>query len=324
MDMDKVREAGQTWVDAHKNGLITGIEALCRVDAFTAGFQAGAAWQKERDTRLVDEAINTGLYVEQSFQDDVRDALGTIGEGMAELMKRQDELQAAGYRGADRGVAILKHLQEIGDNVRGVAGAIGDKFGVVLDAVRHVGETTEAVLDQVMPQEVNAMEAVMTEPMHARVKASGYYDPGNLKPLAADESGLGKLWADVTVNLEDVSDETLADLHCSGQLSTARYVEERGRRIAAKIDLGKGLVPLIEETERRVNEAGFKAINDKMAAGEPFELADLRRQLETAKMLEAFWRKVAAARGGRIKTLADQVMDMGEMVDALTGRATGA
>lgn len=220
-----------------------------------AAFAAGAAWQKERDTaahntlaELAETALDGGI----AFQDEMRNAIGTLGEGMAELMRKQDELQAAGYRGADRGVAILKHLQEIGDNVRGVSGAIGDKFGVVLDAVKDVGEKVEACmtiasnteeglsvsiekLDKLGVEKwreaIKHVEAEgITEPMHARVKASGYYDPGNLKPLAADESGLGKLWADVTVNLEDVSDETLRALAVSGQISEARYFEEYSRR----------------------------------------------------------------------------------------------
>lgn len=192
---------------------------------------------------------------------ELNEAIDAIAQGVAQLLVGQQELAAAGLRGSDRGVAILKHLQEIGDNVRGVSGAIGDKFGVVLDAVKDVGEKVEACmtiasnteeglavsiekLDKLGVEKwreaIKHVEAEgITEPMHAEVKAADY-----------DESGLGKLWADVTVNLEDVSDETLDDLHRSEQITTARYVEERGRRIAAKIDLGNGLVPRVDHAER--------------------------------------------------------------------------
>lgn len=286
---------------------------------------------------------------------ELNEAIDAIAQGVAKLLVGQQELAAAGLRGADRGVAILKHLQEIGDNVRGVSGAIGDKFGVVLDAVKDVGEKVEACmtiasnteeglsvsiekLDKLGVEKwreaIKHVEAEgITEPMHDRVKASGYYDPGNLKPLAADESGLGKLWADVTVNLEDVSDETLDDLHRSEQIGTARYVEERGRRIAEKIDLGEGIAKHVGvDPAHGADAMAFTFMRDgktlgtmkEFPVGEPFELADLRNQLRTAKMLEAFWRKAAATRGARIQALADQVMDMGEMVDALTGRTTGA
>lgn len=202
---------------------------------------------------------------------EIRNALGTLGEGIAEMLKRQGDLQAAGLRGADRGVAILKHLQEIGDNVRGVSGTIGDKFGVLKDAIEvgtRNGITTFAEVDGVkamiadVGQKVEACmtiasnteeglsvsiekldklgvekwrEAIkhveaegITEPMHAKVKAADY-----------DESGLGKLWADVPVNLEDVSDETLRELAVSGQISEARYFEEYSRR-SKPVDPGYG------------------------------------------------------------------------------------
>lgn len=183
-----------------------------------AAFAAGAAWQKER------EAVNVANDAAIERHNELRDALGTLGEGMAATLQGIKSLQEAGLRGGDRGVAILKHLQEIGDNVRGVSGSIGDKFGVVLDAIKHVGETTEAVLDEVTtPEVVNVMET--TEPMHAEVKAE-------------PTSGLGKLWADVPVNLEDVSDETLSLLHRSDQITTARFIEETERR-AMKEAFGK-------------------------------------------------------------------------------------
>lgn len=287
-------------------------------EVFLNGWLAAEAAAMERPLMVLD----------LDFQNESRNALGTIGEGMATLLANHRDLAAAGLRGSDRGVAILKHLQEIGDNVRGVGSAIGDKFGVVLDAIKHVGETTEAVLDQVMPQEdteaydyshgihddsgkyLPCSKAVyelflsrgVTEPMHADVKA----DP---------TSGLGKLWADVPVKLEDVSDETLRDLWRSEQIDTRRFVEEQDRRdkIAIGIDPAHG-----------ADAMAYAFMRKDEAAKEPFELSDLRRQLETAKMLEAFWRKTAATRGERIKSLGDQVMDMGEMMDRLTGRITGA
>lgn len=198
---------------------------------------------------------------------ELNEAIDAIAQGVAKLLVGQQELAAAGLRGADRGVAILKHLQEIGDNVRGVAGNVdvGNRNGILAFAevdgvkgmIRDVGEKVEACmtiasnteeglsvsiekLDKLGVEKwreaIKHVEAEgVTEPMHAEVKAADY-----------DESGLGKLWADVTVNLEDVSDETLDVLHRSGQITTARYVEERGRRIAEKIDLGDGLVPRVD------------------------------------------------------------------------------
>lgn len=235
-----------------------------------AAFAAGAAWQKERDNLMpaTPEFDHVKAY-------------------QAILAMLQAINEHAG-RGADRGVAILKHLQEIGDNVRGVSGAIGDRFGVVLDAVKDVGEKVEACmtiasnteeglsvsiekLDKLGVEKwreaIKHVEAEgITEPMHAEVKAEpviiesnpeapgdwvkSAFMRGKVKAADYDESGLGKLWADVTVNLEDVSDETLDDLHRSEQIGTARYVEERGRRIAEKIDLGDGLAPRVDHAER--------------------------------------------------------------------------
>lgn len=245
-------------------------------------FALGAGWQYGRDAAA---AFDT----DTAFKDEIRNAIGTLGEGMAEALKLLKQTPS-GYHVKENFRAVLLNLQEIGDTNRRVEGMIGDKFGVVLDAIKHVGETTEAVLDQVMPQEVVGY----TEPMHADVKAA---------PVD-DASGLGRLWADVPLRLEEVSDKTLKELFLSEQIPTSRYMEE---------------------IKRREKPSHFERVDtDKIAIGEPFEVADLRNQLRIAKMLEAFWRKTAAARGGRIKTLADQVMDMGEMVDDLTGRVTGA
>lgn len=224
-------------------------------------FALGAEWQYGRDAAA-------SFDTDTAFQDEIRNAIGTLGDGIAEMLKRQGDLNAMGLRGSDRGVAILKHLQEIGDNVRGVSGAIGDKFGVVLDHIKDVGEKVEACmtiasnteeglavsiekLDKLGVEKwreaIKHVEAEgATEPMHAEVKAEpviiesnpeapgdwvkSAFMRGKVKAADYDESGLGKLWADVTVNLEDVSDETLRALAVSGQISEARYFEEYSRR----------------------------------------------------------------------------------------------
>lgn len=298
--MDEKKRISAASTHAHNADSLMGP----RFNAAYEGFLAGSGWalSKFRDEQAVSASTASDL-------DEIRDALGTIGEGIATLLANHRDLAAAGLRGSDRGVAILKHLQEIGDNVRGVGGAIGDKFGVVLDAIKHVGETTEAVLDQVTAIDVVNIEVareepedaypVTTEPMHIDVKAA-----------PTDASGLGRLWADVTVQLEDVSDETLRDLWRSEQIPTSRYMEETIRRDGIKDKLDPGYGPHVD--------------TDKISIGEPFEVADLRNQLRIAKTLEAFWRKTAATRGERIKAIGEQVMDMGEMVDSLTGRITGA
>lgn len=229
-------------------------------DVFLNGWLAAEAAAMERPLMVLD----------LDFQAEIRDALGTLGEGMAATMQGIKSLQEAGLRGADRGVAVLKHLQEVGDNVRGVSGALGDKFGVVLDAVKDVGEKVEACmaiannteeglavsiekLDKLgvekwreaikhveaegitepMHAEVKAMEAAMAPPAHTFRNKEGQVYRVLDEPVKAadyDESGLGKLWADVPVNLEDVSDETLKDLATTEQITEARYWEERDRR----------------------------------------------------------------------------------------------
>lgn len=203
-----VQEAASSYrIGRYKN---LGIEPQYGWSDIDAAFAAGAAWQKERDTaahntlaEVAEAALDGGI----AFQDEVRNALGTLGEGMAELLQCTKALQVAGLRGADRGVALLKHAQENGDIARRVEALVGDKFGVLLDVLKHVGETTEAVLDQVMtPEIVNVAET--TEPMHADVKGA---------PSAS-------------IPIEDVSDETLRALAVSGQISDARYYEEYNRR----------------------------------------------------------------------------------------------
>lgn len=337
-------------------------------------FAAGAAWQKERDNLMPASPEFDHVKAYQSVMamlsqihlstaksevginalsdgaagdihdgfNEIRDALGTLGEGLAFLTKRQGELQATALRGADRDIAILKHLQEIGDNVRGVSGAIGDRFGVVLDAVKDVGEKVEACMTiasnteeglSVSIEKLDKLgvekwrEAIKhveaegtTEPMHAEVKAGpviiesnpeapgdwvkSAFMRGKVKAADYDESGLGKLWADVTVNLEDVSDKVLKDLFLSDQIPTSRYMEE---------------------VKRREKPGDFERVDtDRIAIGEPFELADLRDQLRVAKELEAFWRKTAAGRGDRLRMLHEQIIEMGAMIDRLTGRETGA
>ena len=129
----------------------------------------------------------------QADMNKIWEALGMLGEGMAAILQGIKSLQEAGLRGADRGVALLKHAQENGDIGRRVEAQIGDKFGVLLDVVKDVGQKVEASLEVATNTEdglVQAMDKIdklgvekwreaikhveaegITEPMHADVKA---------------------------------------------------------------------------------------------------------------------------------------------------------
>lgn len=73
---------------------------------------------------------------------DLNEVVDAIAQGVAKLLQGQQELAAAGLRGADRGVAIMKRLQEVDDQVR-KAQAIGVDIGQKVEACMALASNTE-------------------------------------------------------------------------------------------------------------------------------------------------------------------------------------
>lgn len=224
-DLDLAFAAGVEWQQARPSTMSIvhdGVREIFDRERLELVFRQAAAKQGQAENVPVALMVSDLSSNQNDAFDEIRNAIATLGDGMAEMLKRQSELAACALRGADRGVATLKHLQEIGDNVRGVSGAIGDKFGVVLDAVRHVGETVEATLDAVLvakaENDPDFIDAPVSDEMGERPYLKEYI------------SEIGKEWAKVPVNLEDVNDATLKDLATSEQIDGRQYWQEVDRR----------------------------------------------------------------------------------------------
>ena len=166
---------------------------------------------------------------------------GIVGKIWANSKEAIDRLQASidkSWAAVDRGLRDINDTMVVNDDAAQLArmeekieglhprfdllgGRISRKAmevtAAILPVLKDVGQKVEAVGFMVADE---VEYSGTTEPMHAEVKAE-------------PTSGLGKMWRDVPVDLADVSDETLDDLHRSGQISTARYIEERGDRQAA-------------------------------------------------------------------------------------------
>lgn len=203
-----------------------------------AAFAAGAAWQKERGNLMQSEPV--------SDMAELRIALGTLGEGIAEMLKRQGELAAAGLRGADRGVAVLGAIKDVGEKVEAcmaIANNTEEGLAVAIDKLDKLG--VEKWREAIKHVEAEGT----TEPMHAEVKA---------QPV--DASGLGKLWADVPTKLEEVSDETLHELLLSEQITPGRFIREHDRRHGVKRDrpMPRDVIAMMEKAMLAADEAGVK------------------------------------------------------------------
>lgn len=208
----------------------------CTVEAFAAG----AAWQKERTSQMQLDAKPAEFYSE------IRDALGTLGEGMAATLQGIKSLQEAGLRGADRGVAVLGAIKDVGEKVEAcmaIASNTEEGLAVSIEKLDKLG--VEKWREAIKHVEAEGT----TEPMHAEVKAQ-----------PTDASGLGKLWADVPTKLEEVSDETLHELLLSEQITPGRFIREHDRRHGVKRDrlTAHDVIAMMEKAMLAADEAGVK------------------------------------------------------------------
>ena len=273
-------------------------------EAIVAGFVAGAAWRDnlmqsdrwpgESEIDAVMEAV-AGLVTRQQA---VMTALDTMGGNIALIMKQNgDHGGIVGKIWAN----TAERFQEMGQALTRIetdTKPVGFQLGRIEAKIEDVGQKVEAV-GYMVADEVEV--SGITEPMHAEVKAE--------KP-EADAWFIPSKGRTMTIQTAD--DDTLNDLHRTGQITTARFLEEQGRRMA------KGGT---YQLDRGTLHVGVDLAKD--AAGDG-ETAYLLERLRKAEMLEAFWRRMSGTRGDMIAALRENMMTMGDLIDNLTGRNTGA
>ncbi|HKY45621.1 MAG TPA: hypothetical protein VJM50_21205 [Pyrinomonadaceae bacterium] len=225
--------------------------------AFMAGWDAGAAWQKERAQIMQAESQPVGLMLSDMHNatcegfSEMGDALDRIAEGFAEMLARQQSTMAT--------------LDTMGGNIALIMKQNGDHGGIV----GKIWANSKAAIDQVQAR---------LEEVYAVGKANAAHLNDQDAMLVTLEGQANRLAKDIGEKIEG--------LHPRFDLL--------GGRISRKtMEVTAAILPVLKDVGQKVEAVGFMVADEVEVSGitEPMH-ADVKAEPVDASGLGKMWRDV--------------------------------